>query len=62
MDFLKRMFGKETLPQPTEQSLVELELKNKELEFKLLEKQQQINKTNAYYKKKIHHLMTKKGE
>lgn len=57
MNVLRKIFGKEY---STEKNLEDLELKNKELEMKLSEKQQQINKTNAYYKRKIHNLMLKK--
>jgi hypothetical protein len=43
-----------------QKNLEELELENKKLELKLLEKQKQINKTNAYYKKKLHSLTVNK--
>lgn len=34
-----------------------LEQENKELREKLVERQETINKTNAYWKKKMHNLM-----
>jgi hypothetical protein len=58
MNVLRKIFGKDHLD---EKNLEELKLKNKELELKLSEKQKQINKTNAYYKRKIHNMMLKKS-
>ena len=38
----------------------QLELENKELKEKLVEKQEHINKTNAYWKKRIYELKVRK--
>ena len=43
-----------------EEDIERLAQENEELKQKLVEKQEHINKTNAYYKKKIHHLTKKK--
>lgn len=38
------------------QQIEDLKQENKKLQEKLLEKQEHINKTNAYWKKKLHSL------
>jgi peptidoglycan hydrolase CwlO-like protein len=57
MSWIKRLFtGKKQLVNELEAVKEAL----KECNGKLVEKQEVINKTNAYYKKKMHELKTKK--
>lgn len=42
-----------------EEDIERLTQENETLKQKLVEKQEHINKTNAYYKKKMHHLKKK---
>ena len=47
---------------PTYQNRInQLEKENKELKEKLLQRQEDINKTNAYWKKKLHNLSRSKS-
>lgn len=54
MNLLEKLFKKEN-------NCKELEKENIELKAKLLEKQEHINKTNAYYKKKLREQSSKKS-
>ena len=54
MNILDRIFKKEN-------KCEDLEKENVELKAKLVEKQEQINKTNAYYKKKLREQTSKKS-
>lgn len=54
MNLLDRIFKKEN-------KCEELEKENAELKAKLVEKQEHINKTNAYYKKKLREQTSKKS-
>jgi len=55
MKLIEKIFSKKN---PCE----ELEKENAELKAKLAEKQEHINKTNAYYKKKMRQLKIKKED
>jgi len=52
LKFIKSLFNKG--------KITELELENKELKDKLAKRQEVINETNAYWKKKLHALEAKK--
>jgi len=52
LKFIKSLFNKS--------KITELELENKELKDKLVKRQEVINETNAYWKKKLHALEAKK--
>lgn len=54
---LKKWINK--LKNPCEEDIERLSEENKQLKQKLIEKQEHINKTNAYYKKKLRNI--KKG-
>ena len=49
------------LQNPCEEDINKLNEENKQLKQKLIEKQEQINKTNAYYKKKMYNMKKKEG-
>lgn len=49
------------LQNPCEEDIDKLNEENKQLKQKLIEKQEQINKTNAYYKKKMYGMKKKEG-
>lgn len=52
LKWFKKIFGLKKIEQ--------LESENKELKEKLVEKQEHINKTNAYWKKRMFELKTRK--
>lgn len=54
----KKLISK--LKNSCEEDIERLNEENKMLKEKILEKQEQINKTNAYYKKKLRNLNTSK--
>lgn len=51
MNLLRKIFCKEC-----SNTVDALKQENEDLKLKILEKQEQINKTNSYYKKKIHNM------
>jgi hypothetical protein len=55
MNLLKKLFNTDC-----SKKLEELQKENDDLKIKILEKQDQINKTNSYYKKKIYDMKKKK--
>ena len=54
MNLLKKVFCRECI-----NTIDRLSLENKDLKVKILEKQEHINQTNAYYKKKMHEMKDK---
>lgn len=55
ISFLKSLFTSR------KKMIEDLKQENKKLQDKLVERQEHINKTNAYWKKKLHHV-TRTGE